>query len=138
VEQEHRSLLLSARFFVSLRAPLGDLDLVHARDIGSLRDVRRKQAERVLFGLGFYRPPDRVPARPARRERGLVAKWALMAFEGGEDDAALPRLVMVLEQKLRHGYFSTRLRMTPIITKLGRVWAAMLIQMLRNRFAGYA
>jgi hypothetical protein len=31
-----------------------------------------------------------------------VAKWAVVPFEGGEDDTALLRLVAMLEEEARH------------------------------------
>jgi len=43
-----------------------------------------------------------VPARAAGGERRAVAKRASVPFEGREDDAALVRLVMVMEQVLGH------------------------------------
>ena len=43
----------------------------------------------MRHALGFDRPPDRMSAGAARRERGLVAKRAVVPPEGGEDDAAL-------------------------------------------------
>src|SRR5438034_3786481 len=93
-----------------LLSPLGgargysrDLDLVHASDSGAFGDVGRQQRERVLSAFRFDFPPDRVAAGAARSEGGLVAKWAWVSLEGGEDDAALARLVMVLEYVTRHG-----------------------------------
>src|SRR5689334_3507329 len=80
-----------------------DLDLADARDGGAGGDVVREQPERAGLGLGFDRPPDRVAAGAAGRERGLMAKRAVVALERGEDDAALLRLVTVVEQVTRHG-----------------------------------
>jgi hypothetical protein len=86
-----------------LGARLRDIDLADSRDGGALRNVWREQAESVLFGRGFNGPPNRVPTRAARCERHSVAEWARVAFEGGEDDTALARLVAVLEQVTGHG-----------------------------------
>src|SRR5512133_2617588 len=80
-----------------------DLDLADGRRGRPLGDVERQQPQSVLFALGLDRPPDRVAARAARGERSSVAKWALVALERREHDAALARLVMVLEQVTGHG-----------------------------------
>lgn len=80
-----------------------DLYLADAADGRALCDVVGEQPERVRFGLRLDRPPDRVSAGAARGERRPVAKRALMPLERGEDDAALMRLVAVLEQVLGHG-----------------------------------
>ena len=85
------------------RALTGDLHLGNARDGGAGGDVVRELPERVGLGLGLDRPPDRVAAGAARPERGLMPKRALVALERGEDDAALLRLVTVVEQVTRHG-----------------------------------
>jgi len=79
-----------------------DLDLAHARCSGALGDVAGQQPERVLFGCRFDRPPDRVPAEAARRQGCPVAKWTSVSLEGGEDDAALIRLVAMVEQVAGH------------------------------------
>ena len=80
-----------------------NVDLADARCRRALRDVEGEQSDRVPLGCGFDGPPDRVPARKARGERRAVAKRAVVAFEGGEHDAALVRLVAVVEQVTRHG-----------------------------------
>ena len=80
----------------------GICDLAHARGGRALGDVERQQRERVLLARGLDGPPDRVPAGAARGERRPVAKRASVPFEGGEDDAALVRLVVVVEQVVGH------------------------------------
>ena len=57
----------------------------------------------MTLRLGFNCPPDLVSAGTARRERVPTAKRALVAPEGGERDAALARLVAVMEQVAGHG-----------------------------------
>src|SRR4051794_4347399 len=79
-----------------------DVDVGHAHDCGAGGDIWREQAERVRFALGLDRPPDRVVAREARGDGGLMPEWADVASEGGEDDGALVRLVVVLEEELGH------------------------------------
>src|SRR5512132_1996410 len=80
-----------------------DLDLADGRRGRAFGDVERQQPQGVLFALGLDRPPDRVAAGAARGERSAVAKWTLVAPERREHDAALARLVMVLEQVTGHG-----------------------------------
>ena len=60
-------------------------------------DVAGQQRERVLVGCRFDRPPDCVPAGATRGKRWLVTQRALVSFERGEDDAAVVRLVAVVE-----------------------------------------
>src|SRR5204863_7045807 len=79
-----------------------DVDLAHARRGGALRDVGRQQSERVFCGCALDRPPDRVAAGTARGERAAVAKSAFVPPEGGKDDTALVRLVVVVQQVLGH------------------------------------
>jgi hypothetical protein len=79
-----------------------DVDLAHARRGSALRDVGRQQLERVLYGCAFDRPPDRVAAGAARGERRAVAKSAFVPPEGGKDDTALVRLVVVVQQVVGH------------------------------------
>jgi len=43
-----------------------------------------------------------VPAEAARRQGCPVAKWTSVSLEGGEDDAALIRLVAMVEQVAGH------------------------------------
>src|SRR5512134_2714410 len=80
-----------------------DLDLADGCRCRALGHVGRQQPQSVFFALGLDGPPDRVAAGAARGERFLVAKWTLVALERGEHDAALARLVAVLEQVTRHG-----------------------------------
>src|SRR4051812_48247408 len=79
-----------------------DHDLAHASDRRALRDEERQELKRVHFAGGLDRPPDRVAAGRARGQRRAVAERALVALEGGERDAAVPRLVAVLDQEARH------------------------------------
>jgi hypothetical protein len=46
------------------------------------------------------------------------------------------QLVVAAPRRELTGYLSTRLRRTPMMTKLGTVWVMIPIQMLRNRLAG--
>src|SRR5437016_10460186 len=80
-----------------------DVDLGDGRGGRALRDVARQQPECVVLSCGFDRPPDRVPTGAARRERRSVAKGAFVPLERGEDDTALVRLVVVVEQVTGHG-----------------------------------
>src|SRR3954451_16919160 len=81
---------------------LRDLHLANRDGRGALGDVEGQQRERVGLARGLHRPPDRVAARTAGRERALVAKRAREATESGESDAALVRLVVVVEQVAGH------------------------------------
>src|SRR5512136_473999 len=90
--RRHRADTLISHPDLALR----DVDLVHARDGGALGDVWREQPQRLRFARGVNRPPDRVPARTARRERGAVTEWTRVSFEGGKDDPALARLMAML------------------------------------------
>src|SRR3954447_131731 len=79
-----------------------DLHLADRDGRRALGDVEGQQRERVLLACGLHRPPDRMAAAPAGRQRALVAKRALEAAKCGEDDSALVRLVVVLEQVAGH------------------------------------
>src|SRR4051812_3734754 len=79
-----------------------DLFVAYRDDSRALGDVEGQQRERVLLADGLHRPPDRMAAGPAGRQRALVAKWALEAAERGEDDSAFVGLVVVVEQVPGH------------------------------------
>src|SRR5215470_702381 len=79
-----------------------DLNLTHAGYGGALGHVEGQQPERVLFAVGLYRPPDRVPAGAARGQGRPVAERAVVSFERSEHHAALFRLVAVVEQVAGH------------------------------------
>src|SRR3954451_402373 len=79
-----------------------DHDLADASGRRALRDEERQELQRVLLTGGLDRPPDRVPAGRAGGQRGAVAERALVALEGRERDAALVRLVAVLDDEARH------------------------------------
>src|SRR3954447_20800788 len=79
-----------------------DHDLADASERRALRDEERQQLQRVLLAGGLDRPPDRVAAGRAGGQRGAVAERALMALESGERDAALVRLVAVLDDEAGH------------------------------------
>src|SRR3954447_21642735 len=79
-----------------------DHDLTHASDGRALRDEERQQPQRVLLAGGLDRPPNRVASRRAGGQRRAVAERALVALEGSERDAAVVRLVAVLDQEARH------------------------------------
>jgi hypothetical protein len=85
------------RVFESPLRALWDVDLVNAGDGGALGDVWREQLERVLFAFGLNRPPNRVSTGAAGCKCGLVTERARKSFEGGEDDAALARLMTMLK-----------------------------------------
>jgi hypothetical protein len=79
-----------------------DLDLADTADGRALGDVVGEEPERLLLGLGLDRPPDRVSAGAARREGRAMTQRAPVSLEGGEDDAALLRVVAMLEQVAGH------------------------------------
>src|SRR3954451_19130628 len=87
-----------------------DHDLAHASDRRALRDEERQEPQRVLLAGGLDRPPDRVAAGRAGGQRRAVAERALVALEGGERDAALVRLVAVLDEEAGHAARLTRRR----------------------------
>src|SRR4051812_9070418 len=77
-------------------------DLAHRRDRWALRDEERQQPPRVPPARGLDRPPDRVAAGRAGGQRRAMAEVTLVALEGGECDAALVRLVAVLDDEAGH------------------------------------
>src|SRR3954447_4891689 len=79
-----------------------DLDLADPRRRGALGDEERQQRHRVGRRRRIDGPPDRVPSVVAAADRALVAEWAGVARERRERDAALARLVAVMEQVARH------------------------------------
>src|SRR4051794_14539206 len=68
----------------------------------ALRDEERKLSQRVLLAVGLDRPPDRVATDRAGGQRRAMAEGTLVALEGGECDAALVRLVAVLDDEAGH------------------------------------
>src|SRR5689334_19353450 len=84
-------------------SPSGDVDVVDSRRGGALGHEEREQPERFGFARGFDRPPDRVPTEGARGHRRVMTQRALVPPEGGEHDAALARLVVVVDQEAGHG-----------------------------------
>jgi hypothetical protein len=88
---------------VSMRDGLSwDIDLADLCRHRSLSNVEREKSECIALRVGFHCPPDLVTAGTARGERALTAKRALMALKSGEDDAALARLMAVVEQVTGH------------------------------------
>src|SRR3954451_18325718 len=80
----------------------GDDDFGHACDRRALGDEERELPQRVLLAGGLNRPPDRVAAGEARGQRRAVTERAFVTLEGRERDAALVRLVAVMDQEARH------------------------------------
>src|SRR3712207_1022325 len=83
-------------------SPSWDPHLRDPGDRGAGGHEVRDESERLVLVRGFDAPPDDMAARLARRERGAVAQAAVEAVEGGEDHAALVRLVAVLDEEARH------------------------------------
>src|SRR5829696_7474791 len=97
------SCLLGSGVRVAVGGCSWDLDLADPGRGCSLRDVEGEQAESVRFACGVDRPPEVVPARVARGQGRVMTQWAFVALERGECDAALGRLVTVVEQIAEHG-----------------------------------
>ena len=81
---------------------LWDVDLAHAGGSGALSDVGRQQPERVLLTRGVDRPPDRMAAGVAGGDRRSMTQRALVPLERREHDAALVRLVAMLQEVMEH------------------------------------
>ena len=86
----------------AVRCGSWDLDLAHAGDGCALSDEEGQELECVRFCCGIHGPPDVVSARAAGGERPSVAEWTLFAFEGGECEAALVRMVAVVKEVAGH------------------------------------
>src|SRR4051794_14111679 len=78
-----------------------DDEFSHASDRRALGDEERELPQRVLLARGLDRPPDRVATGEARGQRRAVAERAFVTLEGRERDAALVRLVAVMDQEAR-------------------------------------
>ena len=76
---------------------LSDLDCRRA-----LSDVEGQELESFSGAGGVDEPPDRVAAEEARGDRRLVTQWAGMTFERGKRDAAVSRVMLMLEQIAGH------------------------------------
>ena len=95
-------MLLVAPDVTARNGPHGISTLLTLCRRRSLGHIEREESKCITLRLGFHRPPDRMTAGTARGERALTTKRALMALEGGEHDAALARLVTVVEQVAGH------------------------------------
>jgi hypothetical protein len=79
-----------------------NFDLTDTTGGCALGNEIRQHLQRFPFSFRLDRPPDRVSTGAARGESPTVAKWAIVSFEGCEDDSTLVRRVPVFELEARH------------------------------------
>jgi hypothetical protein len=89
--------------FVRSPAALRDLDLSDGDCDGALGDEPGQERERSCRVRGLYPPPQGMSACEAGRWHAAMPEGAVEALPSGERGRTLVRLVLVVEQKERHG-----------------------------------